>query len=88
MSIIRLPANLVLPERPDRRQLLRAGAAGLGAATLLGNASAQHDHSTPESYVGSDASTEGTGDATPGPQAETTPFERYDPYLEPVEPGD
>src|SRR5699024_2813677 len=94
MSIIRMPANIVLPERSDRRSLLRAGAGigmGLGAATLLGNASAQHDHSTPESdgsYVGSDASTEGTGDATPGPESQVVPFERYNPYLEPVEPGD
>lgn len=94
MSIIRMPANIVLPERTDRRSLLRTGAGigmGLGAATLIGNASAQHDHSTPasdDSYVGSDASTEGTGDATPGPHSEAAPFERYNPYLEPVEPGD
>ena len=96
MSIIRMPANLVLPERSDRRSLLRASAGiglGLGAASMLGNASAQdHDHSTPDSnggsYVGSDASTQGTGDATPGPGSEVTPFERYNPYLDPVEPGD
>lgn len=95
MSIIRMPANIVLPERTNRRSLLRGGAGiglGLGAAGLIGSASAQHDHSTPDSeggsYVGSDASTEGTGDATPGPGAEVAPFERYNPYLDPVEPGD
>lgn len=96
MSIIRMPANLVLPERSNRRSLLRTGAGlglGFGAATMLGNASAQdHDHGTPpgdeDPYLGSDASTEGTGDATPAPGSEVLPFQRYNPYLEPVEPGD
>lgn len=91
MSIIRIPANIVLPERSTRRSLLRAGA-GLGAASIFSSAAAQHeDHGTPTgdgSYVGSDASPLGTGDATPGPGAEIAPFERYNPFLEPVEPGD
>lgn len=95
MSIIRIPANIVVPERTDRRSVLRTGVGlglGIGAAGLLGSASAQHDHSTPESdggsYVGSDASTSGTGDATPGPGGEVVEFQRYNPYLESVEPGD
>lgn len=94
MSIIRMPANIVLPERSDRRSLLRAGAGigmGVGAATLLGNASAQHEHGTPASgdgYVGSDASVEGTGDATPAPGARVADFRRYNPHTEPAEPGD
>lgn len=89
MSIIRIPANLVLPERTDRRALLRGGAGlglGIGAASLLGQASAQ-DQSTPApggSHVGS----HGTGDATPGPGSEVVPFARYNPYLDPVKPGD
>ena len=97
MSIIRIPANLIVPEQTSRRSLLRSGAAlgmGIGAASLLGNAAAQDhgDHITPESdggsYVGSDGNTAGTGDATPGPGAEELAFERYNPYLEPVEAGD
>lgn len=96
MSIIRIPANVVVPERTNRRSLLRGGASlglGLSAASLFGSASAQHDHGTPgavedDTYVGSDASTEGTGDATPGPGSEVLPFERYNPHLDPVEPGD
>lgn len=96
MAILRIPANLIIPERTDRRALLRTGAAlgaGIGAAGLLGNASAQHDaHGTPaptsDTYVGSDSSTSGTGDATPGPGGDVLPFERYNPYLEAVEPGD
>jgi nitrite reductase (NO-forming) len=75
---------------------------GLGAANaVLGSALAQeHDHGTPTApestppapsnegnYVGSDAGTAGTGDATPVP-GEPTAFEPYNPFLDPVEPGD
>jgi len=97
MSIIRMPAQLVLPERTDRRTLLRGSAGlglGLGAASLIGSAGAQdHQHlqgtpaSTPTdgSYVGSEGTTQGTGDATPGPGAQVTEFQRYDPYLKPAD---
>lgn len=97
MSIIRMPANLVLPERATRRNVLRGAAGlglGLGAASRFGNLAAQHDHSTPEAtpgsntYVGSDADIDGTGDATPAPSGDQAAFERYDPYLAAVEPGD
>lgn len=95
MSVIRMPANLILPERTNRRSLLKSGAAlgaGIGAASLFGSALAQHDeHAAQDSdgnYVGSDGKPVGTGDATPGPGAEVLPFERYNPYLNPVEPGD
>ena len=96
MSVIRMPANIILPERSDRRSLLKSGAGlglGIGAASILGNASAQehNEHAAQDSdgnYVGSDGKTQGTGDATPGPGAEVLPFERYNPHLEAVEPGD
>jgi len=99
MSIIRMPANLIMPTRRTNRRDVIRGAAGLGlgigAAGAFGNVFAQdHDHSTPASgesggtYIGSDASKETTGDATPGTGVDVTPFERYDPYLQPVEPGD
>lgn len=95
MSVIRMPANLILPERTNRRSLLKSGAGlgiGIGAASIFGSAIAQHDeHATQDSdgnYVGSDGKPEGTGDATPGPGAEVLPFERYNPHLSPVEPGD
>jgi nitrite reductase (NO-forming) len=98
MSVIRMPAQLVMPERTDRRSLLRTSAGlglGLGAASLIGSAGAQdHNHlqgtpaSTPASdggsYVGSEGTTQGTGDATPGPGAEVAEFQRYDPYLAPA----
>lgn len=92
MSIIRIPANIVLPERSNRRSLIGTGI-GLGAAGLLASASAQHaDHeSTPTSdgsYIGSDGDAVGTGDATPGPGGDAAEFQRYNPYLDPVEPGD
>lgn len=96
MSIIRMPANLIMPTRPTTRRNMIRGAAGLGlgigAAGAFGNVFAQ-DHGTPQpggggTYVGSDASTETTGEATPGIAVQETPFERYNPYLEPVEPGD
>lgn len=95
MSIIRIPATIVLPERTDRRSLLRGAAGvglGIGAAGMLYGASAHQDMtSTPEaggSYIGSDGDATGTGDATPGPGAEVAEFQRYDPYLPAVEPGD
>ncbi len=99
MSVIRMPANLIMPmQKTNRRNVIRGAAGlgfGIGAAGAFGNAFAQdHDHATPPagesggSYIGSDASTETTGDATPAPVNEVTPFRRYDPYLEPVEPGD
>jgi nitrite reductase (NO-forming) len=96
MSILRMPANLVMPSTTSRRNVLRGAAGlglGLGAAGTLFNAAAQeHDHGdgTPpagDNYVGSDASTSGTGDSTPVP-GEVKPFEPYDPVLQPVEPGD
>jgi nitrite reductase (NO-forming) len=99
MSIIRMPANLIMPvQKTNRRNVIRGAAGlglGIGAAGAFGNVFAQeHDHATPPagesggSYIGSDASTETTGDATPAPVNAVTPFKRYDPYLEPVEPGD
>lgn len=94
MSILRMPANFVMPTTTSRRGVLRGAAGlglGLGAGTLFNNAAAQdHDHGTPApdgNYVGSDAKPEGTGDATPVP-GEIAPFEPYDPVLQPVEPGD
>lgn len=99
MSIIRMPANLLLPERANRRSVLRGAAGlglGLGAASAFGNLAAQdHDHSTPAAggesgggVISSDTSTETTGDATPAAGVQETPFERYNPFLEPVDPGD
>lgn len=94
---LRLPANLIMPERTNRRNVLRGAAGlglGLGAANLIGAASAQdHDMGTPPAdagggVIGSDTTTESTGDATPDLAVEETPFERYDPYLQPVEAGD
>ena len=103
MSILRMPANLVMPSTVSRRSVLRGAAGmglGLGAANaLLGNALAQnHGHaatpgasepvpSNEGNYVGSDAGTAGTGDATPIP-GQPKPFEPYNPFLDPVEPGD
>jgi nitrite reductase (NO-forming) len=99
MSILRMPANLVMPAQTTRRNVLRGAAGlglGLGAAGTFFNASAQeheHEESTPaavpsdENYVGSDAGTEGTGDASPVP-SEPKPFEVYDPFLPAVEAGD
>lgn len=93
---LRLPANLIMPERTTRRNVLRGAAGlglGLGAANVLGAASAQdHDMGTPPAEAGggvisSDTTTESTGKATPG-LSEETPFERYDPFLQPVEAGD
>jgi nitrite reductase (NO-forming) len=92
-----MPANLIMPQRTSRRSVLRNAAGlglGLGAASAFGNLSAQdHDMATPPAgtgggVIGSDASTESTGGATPGTGVEETPFERYNPFLEPVEPGD
>lgn len=100
MPMIRMPANLILPkQKANRRNVLRGAAGvglGIGAAGAFGNVFAQdHGHATPPAagesgggYIGSDTSTETTGDATPAPVAEVTPFQRYDPYLQPVEPGD
>ncbi len=92
MSIIRIPANIVLPERSNRRSLIGTGL-GLGAAGLFASAAAQQADpaSTPssgETFVGFEHGHDGTGDATPGPDAEIAPYERYNPYLDPVEPGD
>lgn len=95
MSIIRMPANLLLPERSNRRQIVRGAAGiglGIGGASAFGSAFAQEDDpATPpivdSNYVGSDTGTDGTGRATPAP-GEITPFQPYDPFLEPVEPGD
>jgi nitrite reductase (NO-forming) len=99
MSILRMPANLIMPSQKTNRRSVIRGAAGLGlgigAAGAFGNVFAQdHDHATPPAgqsggnYIGSDSSTETTGEATPGPGVAATPFERYNPFLEPVEPGD
>jgi nitrite reductase (NO-forming) len=102
MSIIRMPANLILPtHRANRRQMIRGAAGlglGIGAAGGFGRAFAQdHSHAqeaaTPEdavggAQIGSDASQESTGDATPSTEVQETPFEWYDPYLPAVEPGD
>jgi nitrite reductase (NO-forming) len=99
MSIIRMPANLIMPHRSSRRSVLRGAAGlglGLGAASAFGNLSAQeHDHNTPVAegesgggVISSDTTTETTGDATPPAGVPETPFERYNPYLDPVEPGD
>ena len=94
---LRMPANLIMPQRTSRRNVLRNAAGlglGLGAASAFGNLSAQdHDMATPPAdagggVIGSDASTESTGGATPGSGVEETPFERYNPFLEPVEAGD
>lgn len=97
MSIIRIPANLLLPQRASRRTMLRGAAGlglGLGAASAFGNLGAQehqHAQSTPVAgggVISSDTTTESTGGATPDTGVEETPFERYHPYLQPVEPGD
>lgn len=95
MSKLRMPANLIMPPTTSRRDVLRGAAGlglGLGTASALGNALAQDENlGTPESgggYIGSDASTETTGEATPAASVKVTPFERYDPFLAPVEPGD
>lgn len=94
---LRMPANLIMPQRTSRRSVLRNAAGlglGLGAASAFGNLSAQdHDMGTPPAdagggVIGSDTSTETTGGATPGSGVEETPFQRYNPFLEPVEPGD
>jgi nitrite reductase (NO-forming) len=104
MSILRMPANLVMPASTTRRNVLRGAGVGLGlgaANALFGNALAQeHEHGTPAAtdgtppaasnegnYVGSDAGTAGTGDATPIP-GQPIPFEPYNPFMDPVEPGD
>lgn len=100
MSILRMPANLIMPSRTTNRRSMIRGAAGLGlgigAASAFGNVFAQdHDHSTPAAgdgesgggVISSDTTTDTTGDATPPTDVEITPFERYNPYLEPVEPG-
>src|SRR5690606_41825330 len=87
-------ANLLLPQRASRRTMLRGAAGlglGLGAASTFGNLGAQeHQHtSTPVAgggVISSDTTTETTGDATPPTNVEETPFERYHPYLQPVEP--
>ncbi|HEV2129200.1 MAG TPA: multicopper oxidase domain-containing protein [Thermomicrobiales bacterium] len=74
----------------DRRAILRGGvAAGIalpfGIPSLV-NAQ-DHGHGTPEDgYVGSDPSAPTTGNEEPR-ATEITPFQRYDPFLEPVEPG-
>ncbi len=74
----------------DRRSVLR-GSVGAGIALPFGipalvNAQ-DHGHATPDDgYVGSDPSAPTTGDDAPV-STEITPFERYDPYLDSVEPG-
>lgn len=83
--------------RANRRNMLR-GLAGLGLAaaalTPVGLVGAQdhgeHGPATPpvSDYLGSDASTEGTGDATPPPLPPEADHIPYDPYLKSVEPGD
>jgi nitrite reductase (NO-forming) len=86
-----------MPAPTTRRNVLR-GAAGLGlglgaASTLLAAAAQDHGHDTGtpvpggENYVGSDASTQGTGNASPVP-GEPKPFEVYDPFLQPVDAGE
>lgn len=93
---LRMPANLILPQRTTRRNVLRGAAGlglGLGAASALGTVAAQdHQMGTPPADAGggvisSDTSTQTTGGATPG-VSEETPFQRYDPFLQPVEAGD
>ncbi|HEV2074294.1 MAG TPA: hypothetical protein VGR29_11710, partial [Thermomicrobiales bacterium] len=85
MPIIRMPANLIMPSQKTNRRNVIRGAAGLGlgigAAGAFGNAFAQdHNHATPGAGasggddIGSDASTESTGDATPAPVNAVTPF--------------
>jgi nitrite reductase (NO-forming) len=83
------------PMTTGRRAFLR-GAAGLGlmlpaAGAGLRIASAQEDGTpTPEddSYVGSHGDMEGgTGEATPAPLT-VVPFQRFDPMLPAVEPGE
>lgn len=78
----------------DRRTILRSGV-GAGLTLPFGVpalARAQdHDHgATPEGpddgYVGSDPDAPTTGTAQPV-ATEIVPFERYDPFLSPVEPG-
>lgn len=98
MSVIRMPANLIFPERSSRRSILRGAAGlglGLGAASAFGNLAAQeHNHNTTSTpvagggVISSDTSTETTGEATPATGVQETPFQRYNPYLEPVEAGD
>lgn len=94
MSIIRMPANLILPsQRTNRRNVIRGAAGlglGIGAAGAFGNAFAQDNTPVPVGGkdIGSDASTQTTGDATPSTDVDETPFERYDPVLQPVEAGD
>jgi nitrite reductase (NO-forming) len=78
-----------------RRAFLRT-AAGLGlalpAAGMGLRIAGAQDEGTPtsedDSYVGSHGDMEGgTGDATPAPLT-VVPFQRFDPYLPPVEPGE
>lgn len=82
------------PMTGGRRAFLR-GAAGLGlmlpaAGAGLRVARAQ-DEGTPtpdDGYVGSHGDTHGgTGEATPAPLT-VLPFQRYDPFMPPVEPGE
>lgn len=87
--------QLERPRTTGRRAFLRS-AAGLGlalpaAGVGLRIAGAQDD-ATPtagdDSYVGSHGDMEGsTGDATPAP-LNVIPFQRFDPMLKPVEPGE
>lgn len=83
----------------DRRAFLR-GAAALGLtmpaafgmrgalAQDTGTPSPHQGHGTDDGYVGSQGGTEGgTGKATPAP-LKVVPFQRYDPMLPKVEPGE
>ncbi len=78
----------------DRRAILR-GSVGAGIALPFGLpalARAQdrpegHEMGTPEGgYVGSDPSAPTTGEEAPTP-ADLEPFERYDPFLHPIDRG-
>src|SRR5690625_1245846 len=80
----------------DRRSMLR-GTAGAGLAlpfAVPALARAQdHEHDSPSiegtpssGYVGSDPTSSGTGTTAPV-ATKIVPFERYDPFLGPVEPG-
>jgi nitrite reductase (NO-forming) len=86
--------------RSDRRGFLKLGVGlGLGVPVAtrygVGKAFAQeatppadgHGAMTDDTYVGSDASTEGTGAETPAPATEVQPFTPYDPVLPAVEAG-
>jgi nitrite reductase (NO-forming) len=82
------------PMTTGRRAFLR-GAAGLGLmlpAAGAGLRVAAQEDGTPipedDSYVGSHGDTHGgTGDATPAP-LKVVPFQRFDPFLPSVEPGE